>query len=116
MRYRYVLLLLLLSATLWPSDASRAAVVPQADQGLNGGWAIDDSGNTAFVHSLSGSLGTMYSAGAGWARIVFRLGGCYVDWTTRGCDGRTALQAYDGVVSNVRGQGLHVLAVLTGES
>jgi hypothetical protein len=109
-------LLLLLSATAWPSGASLAAVVPQADQGLNGGWAIDDGGNTAFVHSLSGNLGTMYSAGSGWARVVFRLGGCYADWTTRGCDGRTALQAYDGVVANVHGQGLHVLGVLTGET
>ena len=86
------------------------------DQGLNGGWAIDDSGHTSFTHSLSGSLGTMRQAGAGWVRVVFRLGGCYPTWTAIGCDGRTALQAYDQVVAAIRSQNLQILAILTAES
>ncbi|HEV7662761.1 MAG TPA: hypothetical protein VGQ62_04440 [Chloroflexota bacterium] len=90
--------------------------VAQADQGLNGGWAIDDAGHITFVHSLTSSLGAMHDAGAGWVRIVFRLGGCYPNWTSRGCDGRTALQAYDEVVASIRGQNLHVLGILTSES
>jgi hypothetical protein len=109
-------LVLVVSGILLPAMPSIAAVVPQADQGLDGGWAIDDGGNVDFVHSLSSSLPTIYSAGAGWVRVVFRLGACYSNWTSVGCNGRTALQAYDTVVANVHAQGLRVLGTLTGES
>jgi thermitase len=90
--------------------------VPQVDQGLNGGWAIDDTGHANFVHSLSSSLGGIHDSGAGWVRVVFRLGACYPNWTAVGCDGRTALQAYDEVLTNVQAHNLRVLGVLTAES
>src|SRR5690242_15295969 len=85
----------------------------QGDQGLQGGWAVDDSGNVIFTHSVADELPLMQQAGAGWVRINFRLGGCFDDWTTRGCNGRTALQVYDDVVGRARGQGLQVLGLLS---
>lgn len=104
------------SAVAGGRAAANAPAVAQADQGLNGGWAIDDAGQVNFVHSLSSSLGTIHDAGAGWARIVFRLGRCYPTWTVVGCDGRTALQAYDEVLANIQGHNLRVLGVITAES
>src|SRR5262245_28583176 len=88
--------------------APRVAV-PQADQGLNGGWAIDDSGNLTFFNSLGSSLAIIHDAGAGWVRMVFRLGGCYPNWTSLGCNGRTALQQYDQAIASIRAQNLRVL-------
>jgi hypothetical protein len=95
---------------------SNPPAVPQADQGLNGGWAIDDGGHASFIHSLSSSLGAIHDSGAGWVRLVFRLGGCYSNWTSAGCDGRTALQAYDEVIANIQSHNLRVLGILTAES
>jgi hypothetical protein len=88
----------------------------QGDQGLQGGWAVDDAGNVVFVHSVADQLPLMRQAGAGWVRINFRLGACYSNWTTPGCNGRTALQAYDDVVGRARAQGLQVLGLLSNES
>jgi hypothetical protein len=112
----------LLVATAWLAAPVQTAPLPaivrvaQADQGLNGGWAIDDTGNPDFAGSLTSSLGIVHDAGAGWVRMVFRLGGCHSNWTTPGCNGRSALQAYDQVIANARGQNLRVLGILTGES
>jgi hypothetical protein len=100
-----------------PLEAARASyALAQGDQGLNGGWAIDDNGNLAFTHSLTSTLPVIHQAGAGWVRIVFRLGRCYSNWTSPGCNGRRALDVHDQVVSNLHSQNLHVLAILTGES
>jgi hypothetical protein len=88
----------------------------QGDQGLQGGWAVDDAGNVVFVHSVADQLPLMRQAGAGWVRINFRLGGCFTDWTTPGCNGRTALQVYDEVVGRARAEGLQVLGLLSNES
>src|SRR6266568_7247519 len=109
-------LALVLTASIQWAMPVASAPVTQGDQGLDGGWSIDDSGNVDFVHSLSSSLGTAHDAGAGWVRTVFRLGACYPSWTATGCDGRTALQAYDQVLVKIRAQNLHVLATINNES
>jgi hypothetical protein len=49
----------------------------QENQGLQGGWAIDDSGNLNFTSSLSMQAPTLHEAEAGWLRINFRLGKCF---------------------------------------
>ena len=46
------------------------------------GWAIDNTGKIGFRHSLSSQFVLMQSAGAGWVRVNFRLGGCFKTWTT----------------------------------
>lgn len=90
--------------------------VTQANQGLQGGYAIDDSGNVTFTHALSTQYGAMQQAGAGWVRINFRLGACFSNWTSTGCNGKTALQTYDQVVSNAVSHNLKVLGLLSNES
>jgi hypothetical protein len=57
----------------------------QGNQGLQGGWAIADSGHVNFVHSLVSEMPYMQQAGAGVLRINFRLGACFSDWTSTGC-------------------------------
>ena len=37
-------------------------------------------------------FGSIQSAGAGWVRINFRLGACFADWVSVGCNGKTALE------------------------
>ena len=114
---RYSLLVLALSSVLvLAAPAGPAEAQAQGDQGLQGGWAIDDGGNAVFAHSVAVQAPLMRQAGAGWARINFRLGACYADWTSVGCNGRTALQAYDEVVGRARGQGLQILGLLSNES
>ncbi len=105
------------------------AAVSPGTQGLQGGWTVGDSGAVSFPHSLSSQLPIMPAAGAGWVRINFRLGACYKTWTIPvaeadvkpgGCDasvvGKTALQAYDGVVDAARANNLQVLGLVGGES
>ncbi|HOG47829.1 MAG TPA: hypothetical protein PLJ35_06565 [Anaerolineae bacterium] len=86
------------------------------DMGLQAGWAVDDSGQTEFPYSVRATLPLMREAGAAWVRINLRLGACYQDWTTPGCDGRTALDAYDEVLAEAEAQGLQVLALLSNET
>lgn len=104
--------LAVLAGVLSPTVAEAA----QGNQGLQGGWAISDSGQVGFAHGLSDELPVIQSAGAGWVRINFRLGQCYANWTSVGCDGRTALQAYDEVVGNVRQSNLTILGLLSNEA
>jgi hypothetical protein len=49
-------------------------------------------------------------------RVVFRLGGCYSNWTSVGCNGETALQAYDQLLAKVRANNLKVLGIITADS
>jgi hypothetical protein len=58
----------------------------------------------------------MQQAGAGWVRINFRLGSCFTDWTSPGCNGKTALATYDQVVQNALNNNLRVLGLLSNES
>ncbi|MBM4430858.1 MAG: endo-1,4-beta-xylanase, partial [Chloroflexi bacterium] len=88
----------------------------QGNQGLQGGWAINDNGNLNFPHSLQNQLPLIRDAGAGWVRINFRLGNCYSNWTTTGCNSFTALQRYDTLVDDARARGLKVLGLLSNES
>jgi hypothetical protein len=100
-----------------PLSAADAAPPPrQGNQGLQGGWAIDDQGNVQFVHSVLAQLPAMREANAGWVRINFRLGGCFADWTTVGCNGKTALQTYEPLVQSAATTGLKVVGLLTGEA
>ncbi len=120
---RVALLCTLLSSLLWPGPHGRprqgalqARPRLQGSQGLQGGWAVDDEGNTDFPRSVLATLPLMQRAGAGWVRINFRLGDCYPDWTSPGCDGRTALAAYDQVVDAAGRRGLSVLGLISNES
>lgn len=98
-------------------SAARPTPTPTVkNQGLQSGWAIDDSGNLDFPHSVLRSLPLMKEAGAGWVRINFRLGSCYNDWVTLGCNGKTALEQYTSLVNSVSDQGLKVLGLLSNES
>lgn len=88
----------------------------QENQGLQGGWAIDDSGNLNFTSSLSLHTPTLHEAEAGWLRINFRLGRCFADWTSVGCNGRTTLEVYDEVVDNALSRNFRVLGLLSNEA
>jgi hypothetical protein len=85
-------------------------------QGLQGGWAVDDLGNRNFTSSLSLQMPTLHEAEAGWLRLNFRLGKCFADWTSVGCNGRTALQIYDEVVDGALDRGFRVLGLLSNEA
>jgi hypothetical protein len=85
-------------------------------QGLQGGWAVDDLGNRNFTSSLSLQMSTLHEAEAGWLRLNFRLGKCFADWTSVGCNGRTALQIYDEVVDGALDRGFRVLGLLSNET
>ena len=104
---------LALILALRPMPAVRAA---QGNQGLQGGWAVDNQGKTNFYHSLVNQYASMQTAGAGWVRINFRLGDCFQDWKRRGCNGKTAPQTYDEVVDRARASGLQVIGLLSPES
>ena len=87
-----------------------------SNQGLQGGWAISDGGEIDFPHSLQNQLPLIQQAGAGWIRIGFRLGRCYSDWASRGCNGLTALQQYDQVINDAQSRGLKILGLINSES
>ena len=105
----------IIALTLAPASAA------QGHQGLQGGWAIDDSGRVNFLHSVTSELPYMAQAGAGAIRINFRLGACFSTWTAPGCataDGPNALAVYDTVVNTAMGApyNLQVIGLLSNES
>jgi hypothetical protein len=120
------------SRSAWTMRSGQAAAVVAAsfllswspataapDQGLQGGWAVNDSGYVSFPHSTYDQLWMVDSAGAGWVRINFRLSGCFSNWTsTQTCrgDGKSALQVYDDVVNGALTHGLKVLGLMSNES
>ena len=106
----------LLLALSGPLSVGQAAHENQGDQGLQGGWAVDNSGHVDFVQGPASQFPLMQSAGAGWVRINFRLGECFSDWTSMGCNGQTALQVYDEVVTLAESHNLQVLGLLSNES
>src|SRR5215218_2852939 len=75
---------MMLALALPPVPLARAA--DDDHQGLQGGWAVDDRGNVNFVSSFSLHNAAMHEAEAGWVRLNFRLGGCFRDWTSVGCN------------------------------
>jgi hypothetical protein len=99
-----------------PPHAEAEASQP-GNQGLQGGWAIDNAGNVSgFAFPLSSQYAMMQQAGAGWVRINFRLGKCFKNWTAPGCTGGTALAAYDQVVQLAHQRNLQVHGLLSNES
>jgi hypothetical protein len=99
------------------APASSAA---QGHQGLQGGWAVDDSGHVNFLHSVTSELPLMQQAGAGVLRLNFRLGACFSTWSAPGCataDAPTAMAAYDQVVNSaINTYHLQVVGLLSSES
>src|SRR5713101_7915990 len=87
-----------------------------SNQGLQGGWVSSDGGEIDLPHALHNQLPLIQQAGAGWIRVGFRLGRCYSDWTSRGCNGLTALQQYDQVISDAQSRGLKILGLINSES
>src|SRR5690242_4948888 len=97
-------------------SSAPAATAAQGNQGLQDGWAVGDSGQINGGQLLSDELGYMQTAGAGWVRVNFRLGMCFANWTSIGCNGLTALQTYDQVVANVQSKNLKILGLMTSEA
>ena len=67
---------------------ARAGAV-QGSPGLQDGWAVGDQGQTTGGQLLSDELGYMQQAGAGRVRVNLRLGQCFTNWTSTGCNGLT---------------------------
>jgi len=93
----------------------------QSNQGLQGGWAVNDSGQIQFLHSLTSEYPFIQQAGASWVRINFRLGACFSDWATptTTCPSAyapTALAIYDTVVATALSDHLSILGLLSNES
>ncbi len=109
-----VAVIIALAAT--PLAESRQTDVVQGNQGIQGGWPVDNEGRVMFEKSVVATLPLMQEAGAGWVRINFRLGACFANWTSGGCNGKTALATYDQVVDAARAYGLQVLGVLSNEA
>ena len=103
----------------WQQSMGRYHGIPQQDRadgpvrGLQDGWANNNVCGVMFTPMVAEEIAT---AGASWVRINFRLGGSY-NWTeVASCDGASALDSYDTVVSNARAAGLNVLGLLSNES
>ena len=110
---RVVAVVAILAATFGPTSAAWAQ---DQHQGLQAGWAIDDKGNVNFTSSFSLQNRFMHEAEASWIRLNFRLGACYQDWVTRGCNGRTALETYDEVVDIALNNGFQILGLIGHEA
>jgi hypothetical protein len=92
------------------------AEAAQGTQGLQDGWAVGDQGQINGGQLLSDEVGYMQQVGAGWVRVNFRLGQCFSNWNSVGCNGQTALQTYDQVLANVQAKNLKVLGLLSSEA
>jgi hypothetical protein len=92
------------------------AFAQEEHQGLQAGWAVDDKGNVNFTSSFSLQNRYMHEAEASWIRLNFRLGACFPDWVSTGCNGRTALQTYDEVVDIAEAHGFQVLGLIGHEA
>lgn len=113
---RFIALMLVVALCTVALATALPVLAAAGNQGLQGGWAIDDGGNVAFPHSVKNQLPLMVDAGAGWVRVNFRLGGCYANWADIGCNGVAATAPYDAVVNDARARGLKVLGLLSPES
>jgi hypothetical protein len=117
---RRVALALTVTLALTALALAPSTSAAQGHQGLQGGWAVDDSGHVSFVHSVTSELPYMQQAGAGVLRLNFRLGACYANWTSTGCatsDGPNALAVYDNVVNAaINSYHLQVIGLLSNES
>lgn len=108
-----VLVLTVLAFSGLPLPPIAAAAV-QANQGLQYGAVIDNSGNVLLTDE---ALDKLAASGTGWLRINFRLGnGYFLDWTDTTAHGYSALDRYDLIVDHARTRGLHVLGELSNEA
>jgi hypothetical protein len=101
---------------LFAVGAPVAQAADEDHQGLQGGWAVDDRGNIRFFSAFALHNPVMHEAEAGWVRLNFRLGACFPDWTSVGCNGRTALESYDEVVDIALTSRFRVLGLITNEA
>jgi hypothetical protein len=104
-----------------PTEPVAEAAARQGNQGLQGGWSVDDGGRVNFLHSASQQFSIMRDAGAGWVRVHFRLGACFATWSPQApacgtADGATALAVYDLVVENALANNLKVVGLFSQES
>jgi len=106
-------LAVLVAGLVCPPDAHAQ---DEQHQGLQAGWAIDDKGNVNFTSSFSLQNRYMHEAEASWIRLNFRLGACFKDWVSAGCNGRTALETYDEVVEIALSNGFQVLGLVGHEA
>ena len=107
-----LLLALLVSSPIMAPSAH----ADEEHQGLQAGWAVDDQGNVNFTSSFSLQNKYMHEAEASWIRLNFRLGACYKDWVSRGCNGRTALETYDEVIDIALNNGFQILGLVGHEA
>jgi hypothetical protein len=109
-----------LGATVLVTAGATPGAANLGNQGLQGGWAIDNQGHVNFVHSLTQQLPLIEEAGAGAVRVNFRLGECFSNWTAVGCanadEPRTALGLYDQVVNAALQRNLKVVGLISNES
>jgi hypothetical protein len=84
--------------------------------GVDGGWAINDAGAYDFPYSLYSKISLMAQMNAGWVRLNFRLGAHYHDWTTSDSEGKSALDQYDVVVNACLAEGLRILGLISNET
>jgi hypothetical protein len=112
---RLVAVLTLLAAAIVSTPEAHAQD-DEEHQGLQAGWAIDDKGNVNFTSSFSLQNRYMHEAEASWIRLNFRLGACFKDWVSAGCNGRTALETYDEVVEIALANGFQVLGLVGHEA
>src|SRR5215207_6017483 len=104
-RRSFTLVVAALVALMAALGIASPAFAQDEHQGLQAGWAVDDKGNVNFTSSFSLQNRYMHEAEASWIRLNFRLGACFPDWVSTGCNGRTALQTYDEVVDVAQAHG-----------
>jgi hypothetical protein len=106
----------LLAALIAVSIPAASARADEEHQGLQAGWAVDDMGNVNFTSSYTLQYRSMHEAETSWVRLNFRLGACFQNWISPGCNGRTALETYDEVVDIARDHGFQVLGLIGHEA
>jgi hypothetical protein len=95
--------LLLACAGLALSAAPARAAGPQ---GIQAGWAIDNSGNVLITDAVADR---MKASGAGWVRLNFRLG-------PYSSDTSAFYSTYDSIVNRLRSRGLQIVGLMSNES
>src|ERR1700730_4071715 len=89
------------------ADVDRAL---RSAQGIQAGWAINESGQIDFPGSVLNQLALMKATGATWVRINFRLGAVFSTWNS------VILGLYDKIVDAAIAQDFNVLGLLCNEA
>lgn len=93
-----------------PDRAADINPAPNSAQGIQAGWAINNSGQIDFPGSVLNQLALMRATGATWLRLNFRLGGAFSTWNS------AILGLYDQIVNAANAQGFNVLGLLCNEA